>query len=71
MITTTLKASTILSASQWQRMELQEIEDYIRQDLARQLVDTILNEDLIQIYTDRDLSTDTVIAQTQFKIIQE
>lgn len=67
---TALQASTTIDL-QMMKMNPQEIENYIRQDLARQLADTILNEDLIQIYTDRDLSTNTLTARTQLKIIQE
>lgn len=71
MTTTTLKAATTLSDWQWMEMSPQEIEDHIRQELAQQLVKAILNEDLIQIYTNRDLSTNTLTARTQLKIIQE
>ena len=67
---TALQASTTIDL-QMMKMSQQEIENYIRQDLARQLADTILNEDLIQIYTDKDLSTNTLTARTQLKIIQE
>ncbi len=67
---TALQASTTIDL-QMMKMSPQEIENYIRQDLARQLADTILNEDLIQIYTDKDLSTNTLTARTQLKIIQE
>ena len=67
---TALQASTTIDL-QMMKMNPQEIENYIRQDLARQLADTILNEDLIQIYTDKDLSTNTLTARTQLKIIQE
>lgn len=68
---TVLRAATILSDWQWQKMEPQEIEDYVRRELAQQLVDFIINEDLIKIHTDRDLSTNTLNMQTQLKIIQE
>lgn len=71
MDTTTLHASTILSDWQWRKMDPQEIDRYVRQDLAQQLVDFIINEDLIKIYTDRDLSTNTLTMRTQLKIIQE
>lgn len=68
---TTLRAGTIISDWQWRKMDPQEIENYVRQDLAQQLVDSIISEDLIKIDTDRDLSTNTLIMQTQLKIIQE
>lgn len=68
---TVLRAATIISDWQWQKMEPQEIENYVRQDLAQKLVDAILDEDLIKIYTDRDLSTNTTTMRTQLKIIQE
>ena len=68
---TVLRAATIISDWQWQKMEPQEIEDYVRQDLAQKLVDAILDEDLIKIHTDRDLSTNTTTMRTQLKIIQE
>ena len=71
MNTITLRAATIISDWQWQKMEPQEIEDYVRRDLAQKLVDAILDEDLIKIYTDRDLSTNTTTMRTQLKIIQE
>ena len=71
MITTLLQASTTLSDWQWMEMSPQEIEDHIRQDLAQQLVKAIINEDLIQIYTNRDLSTNTLTARTLLKIVQE
>ena len=72
MNTTTLHASTVISDRQWHKMSPQEIEDYVRQELAQQLVDAIINEDLIKIYTDReDFSTNTVTTRTQLKIIQE
>lgn len=50
---TTLHASTVISDFQWHKMSPQEIEDYVRQELAQQLVDAIINEDLIKIYTER------------------
>ena len=71
MNTTTLHASTIISDWQWRKMSPQEIDNYVRQELARQLIDAIINEDLIKIYIDRDLSTNTITMRTQLKIIQE
>ena len=71
MDTTTLHASTILSDWQWHKMSPQEIDSYVRQDLAQQLVDFIINEDLIKIDMDRDLSTNTLTMRTQLKIIQD
>jgi len=71
MNTTVLKAATILSDWQWRKMDPQDLENYIRQDLAQQLVDFIINEDLIKVHMDRDLSTNTVTMRTQLKIIQE
>jgi len=67
---TLLQASTTIDL-QMMKMNPQEIENYIRQDLARQLADTILNEDLIQIYTDKDLSTNTLTARAWLKVVQE
>jgi len=67
---TLLQASTTIDL-QMMKMSPQEIENYIRQDLARQLADTILNEDLIQIYTDKDLSTNTLTARAWLKVVQE
>jgi len=67
---TLLQASTTIDL-QIMKMSPQEIENYIRQDLARQLADTILNEDLIQIYTDKDLSTNTLTARAWLKVVQE
>ena len=69
MDTTTLHASTIISDWQWRKMNPEDLEDYVRQDLAQQLVDLIINEDLIKVHMDRDLSTITM--RTQLKIIQE
>lgn len=69
MNTTTLHASTIISDWQWRKMNPEDLEDYVRQDLAQQLVDLIINEDLIKVHMDRDLSTITM--RTQLKIIQE
>lgn len=69
MNTTTLHASTIISDWQWRKMNPEDLEDYVRQDLAQQLVDFIINEDLIKVHMDRDLSTITM--RTQLKIIQE
>lgn len=71
MDTTTLHASTNLSDWLWRKMDPQEIERYVRQDLAQKLVDAIIDEDLIKIDTDRDLSTNTVTMQTRLTIIQE
>jgi len=71
MNTTTLHAFTSLSDWQWHKMDPQEIDMYVRQDLAQQLVDFIMDEDLIKIDMDRDLSTNTITMQTQLKIIQE
>ena len=71
MNTTTLHAFTSLSDWQWHKMDPQDLENYIRQDLAQQLVDFIINEDLIKVHMDRDLSTNTVTMRTQLKIIQE
>lgn len=71
MNTTTLHASTILSDWLWRKMDPQEIERYVRQDLAQQLVDTIINEDLIKVDMERDLSANTMTMRTQLKIIQE
>ena len=68
---TTLKAATTISDLQWLEMNPQAIDDYVRRDLARKLVDAIIDEDLIEIYTDRDLSTSTLTMRTQLKIIQE
>ena len=67
---TLLQASTTIDL-QMMKMSPQEIENYIRQDLARQFADTILNEDLIQIYTDKDLSTNTLTARAWLKVVQE
>ncbi len=69
--TTVLQASTTLSDWQYMKMDPQEIDDYVRRDLAQQLVDTILNEDLIQIHINKDLLTKTFTAQARLKIIQE
>ena len=52
-------------------MNPEDLEDYVRQDLAQQLVDFIINEDLIKVHMDRDLSTNTITMRTQLKIIQE
>lgn len=71
MNTTTLRASTVISDRQWHKMSPQEIDDYVHQELTRQLVDAIIKEDLIKIYIDRDLSTNTITMRTQLKIIQE
>ena len=71
MNTTTLHASTTLSDWLWRKMDPQEIERYVRQDLAQQLVDTIINEDLIKVDMERDLSANTMTMRTQLKIIQE
>lgn len=71
MMTTVLQAATTLSDWQWMEMSPQEIEDHIRQELAQQLVKAIINEDLIQIYTNRDLSTNTLTARTLLQIVQE
>ena len=71
MNTTTLHASTIISDWQWRKMNPEDLEDYVRQDLAQQLVDFIINEDLIKVHMDRDLSTNTITMRTQLKIIQE
>lgn len=68
---TTLQASITLSDWQMATMDPQEIDDYIHEELARQLVNGILNEDLIQVSTDRDLSINTLTARTRLKIIQE
>lgn len=67
---TLLQASTTIDL-QMMKMNPQEIENYIRQDLAQQFVDTILNEDLIQIHTDKDLSTNTLTARAWLKVVQE
>ena len=67
---TLLQASTTIDLHMM-KMSPQEIENYIRQDLARQFADTILNEDLIQIYTDKDLSTNTLTARAWLKVVQE
>lgn len=67
---TLLQASTTIDL-QMMKMSPQEIENYIRQDLARQFADTILNEDLIKIYTDKDLSTNTLTARAWLKVVQE
>lgn len=66
----TLKAAITINL-QMTKMSPQEIENYIRQNLARQLADAIINEDLIQIYTNKDLSTNTLTARTLFKVVQE
>ena len=71
MDTTILHASTSLSDWQWHKMDPQEIDRYVRQDLAQQLVDAIIDEDLIKIDMDRDLSTNTLTMRTRLKIIQE
>ena len=71
MNTTTLHASTVISNYQWYRMSPQEIDNYVRQELAQQLVDAIINEDLIKISMVRDLSMNTITMRTQLKIIQE
>ena len=68
---TTLKAAITLDSSQWCKMDIQEIDTYVRQNLARQLADAIINEDLIEIQTNIDPPTYTVTMQTQLKIIQE
>ena len=68
---TTLKAATTLSDWQSLKMNPEVAEDYIRQDLAQQLVDAILDEDLILIHTNKNLSTNTLTVQAQLKIIQE
>lgn len=68
---TTLHASTVISDFQWHKMSPQEIDNYVHQELAQQLVDAIINEDLIEIHIDRDLYTNTVTMRTQLKIIQE
>ena len=67
---TLLQASTTIDL-QMMKISPQEIENYIRQDLARQFADTILNEDLIKIYTDKDLSTNTLTARAWLKVVQE
>lgn len=67
---TLLQASTTIDLHMM-KMSPQEIENYIRQDLARQFADTILNEDLIKIYTDKDLSTNTLTARAWLKVVQE
>lgn len=69
--TVVLQASTILRDWQLREMGPQEVENYIRSELAQKLADTILNEDLIQIYTNKDVSTATLTAQAKLKIIQE
>lgn len=71
MDTVTLRAATIISNWQLHKMDPQEIDDYVRRDLALKLADAIIDEDLIKIYTDRDLSTNTLTMRTQLKIIQE
>ena len=67
---TVLQAATTIDL-QFIKMSPQEIENYIRQGLARQLADAILNEDLIKIYTDKDLSTNTLTARAWLKVVQE
>lgn len=69
--TTVLQASTTLSDWQLRELSPQEIENYTRIELAHQFIDTILKEDLIQIYTNKDVSTNTLTAQARLKIIQE
>lgn len=71
MDTTTLHASLTLSDWLWQKMDPQEIDRCVRQDLAQKLVDAIIDEDLIKIDMNRDLSTNTITMRTQLKIIQE
>lgn len=71
MDTTTLHASLTLSDWLWRKMDPQEIDRCVRQDLAQKLVDAIIDEDLIKIDMNRDLSTNTITMRTQLKIIQE
>lgn len=68
---TTLRAATVMNDYLWRKMDPQEIDRYVRQDLAQQLVDAIIDEDLIKIDTDKDLSTNTFTMRTQLHIIQE
>lgn len=70
-MTTTLSAAITLQDWQQYLLGPEGVERQIRAELARQFVDAILNEDLIQIHTDRDISTNTLIARAQLKIIQE
>ena len=68
---TTLRAATTISNWELRKMNPQEIDTYARQNLAHQLADAIINEDLIKINTDIDFSTFACTIQTQLKIIQE
>ena len=68
---TKLEATTLLDNWQCHDLDPAEIDAYIRKELARKLADTIINEDLIPIYTNRDMSTGTLTARVQLKIIQE
>lgn len=68
---TKLEATTLVSDWACREFDPADIDAYIRKELARKLADTIINEDLIPIYTNMDASTGTLTARVQLKIIQE
>lgn len=68
---TALEATTFVDDWQCHELDPAEIEMHIRKELAQKLADTIINEDLIPIYTNRDMSTGILTARVQLKIIQE
>lgn len=70
-MTTKLNVATVIRDWQCRILGPEGVDRQIRKELAQKLAEAIIDEDLIQIDTEKDLYTNALTARAQLKIIQE
>lgn len=68
---TKLNVATVMRDWQCRILGPEGVDRQIRKELAQKFVELIIDEDLIQIDTEKDLYTNALTARAQLKIIQE